>query len=128
MVSLLELALVVLVLLQVKHWLVDYVNQTEQEILTKGKYMAVPGVYHSIKHGLATIAILAAVHFVYPGLTLGFAVLLGILDFIVHYHVDWVKTNFGTKNTQNKKFWVQHGLDQLAHHLTYVVIVAIVTA
>lgn len=128
MVSLLELALVVLVLLEVKHLLIDYVNQSELEIATKGKYMAVPGVYHSIKHGLATSAILVAVHFVYPGLTLGFAVLLGVLDFIVHYHIDWLKTNFGNRNMQSKAFWVDHGLDQLAHHLTYIGVVAIVTA
>lgn len=128
MISLLELALVVLVLLQVKHWLIDYVNQTPQEIATKGKYMAVPGIYHSLKHGLATAAILVAVHFVYPGLSVSIAIFLGIVDFAVHYHIDWVKMNFGTDNSHAKAFWIQHGLDQLAHHVTYIGIVAIVTA
>lgn len=101
-------------LLFVKHWLVDFVWQTDEEIKYKGEYQDWRGLKHSLKHGLATA--LVVVFFS----DWKIAVLAGILDFFIHYHIDWIKMNFGEKNMSNKNFWNHLGLDQLAHYTTYI--------
>jgi hypothetical protein len=47
------------------------------------------------------------------------SVVWGAVDMIVHYHIDWIKMCFGTRNVSTKEFWSQLGLDQLAHAFTY---------
>jgi len=44
----------VLILLQIKHWYIDFVNQTEEEVKHKGIYLDWIGIKHSAKHGVAT--------------------------------------------------------------------------
>ena len=54
------------------------------------------------------------------------AVILGFLDGIIHYHIDWVKTNLARDyTTKDKEFWILHGADQGLHYLTYIGIIAI---
>ena len=98
----------------VKHWLVDFVWQTEEEIKYKGEYQDWRGLKHSLKHGFGT----AAVFLIFTDWQ--WAALSGIVDLLVHYHIDWVKMNFGEKDMQNPRFWAHLGLDQLAHYLTYL--------
>ena len=49
---------------------------------------------------------------------------------VIHYHVDWLKMNinkkYGWKADQHPEFWVLLGLDQLAHYLTYVLLIWII--
>lgn len=112
---------IVLILLFVKHWYIDFVNQSADEVAWKGTYLKWPGIWHSIKHGAGTALVLwicgfGAVEFV----------ILGILDFFIHYHIDWAKININRKNNytpQDKQFWTWLGADQLAHSLTYLFIV-----
>ena len=105
-----------LVLLFVKHWVVDFVAQTEEEIKYKGVFGDWRGIKHSLKHGALTAVIAFMV--VDPV----FALLVGLTDFVVHYLVDWTKMNYGERDMKNPKFWRDLGLDQLAHALTYVFI------
>ena len=51
----------VLILLQIKHWYIDFVNQTDEEIQHKGIYLDWIGIKHSFKHGVSTLVILWAV-------------------------------------------------------------------
>ena len=111
-----------LVLLQLKHFFFDFVNQTQVEIDNKGCYGSWPGMTHSVKHGIGTFGCVWIV-VGYPGIL--FAVTLGILDFVLHYHFDWIKMRFGTADTGNKAFWRQMGLDQLAHQLTYIIVLGL---
>jgi hypothetical protein len=49
-------------------------------------------------------------------------------EFVIHYHIDWTKEQFmrRMKLTQSDNaFWYALGADQLAHHLTYVGIAAV---
>lgn len=117
-----EWILVVLALLFVKHWYVDFVNQTAEEVEYKGNYLDWRGVKHSLKHGVGTAIVLFAVT------TLDFetAVFFGALDFIFHYHIDWAKININKENNytvEHPKFWAWLGADQLAHNLTYLFII-----
>lgn len=110
---------ILLILLQVKHWYVDFVNQTNVEIASKGIYGDSEGINHSVKHGIGTMfCIVLAVGTPY----IVFAALLGLLDCVIHYHVDWVKSNYGRTDMKQKSFWIDLGLDQMAHQLTYLLI------
>ena len=108
---------VILALLFIKHWYIDFVNQSEEEVKGKGIYGNLAGIGHSFKHGLATFVILT--FFVQDFVV---CVALGILDFVIHYHTDWIKMRFGNRDITTKQFWAQLGLDQLVHSLTYVFI------
>lgn len=109
---------VLLSLLFVKHWYIDFVNQSEEEVKGKGIYGNLAGIGHSFKHGLATFIILS---FFIQDLFLCMS--LGVMDFVIHYHTDWAKMKFGNRDITTKEFWAQLGLDQLVHSLTYVLII-----
>jgi hypothetical protein len=111
--------MLVLLLLQLKHWYIDFVAQTPEMVAGKGIYGNPKGVLHSAQHSLATFVIL--LFFVSPL----FAVLLAAFDFVTHYHIDWVKMNYGCRDIQNPKFWNHLGLDQMAHQIVYLLIASI---
>ena len=114
-----QMIVLVMFLLQVKHFVADFMLQTDQMVIEKGTYGARFGVYHSAIQAFGTFLALAWIH---PFL----GVVTGIFDFLVHYHVDWAKMNINKKygyTPADHKFWFWLGLDQLAHQLTYVLIV-----
>ena len=113
-----DIIFITLALLVIKHWYVDFVFQTQDEISTKGDYGAWSGIKHSLKHGVATTVIFLALD-VSPLL----AIAVGFLDVVIHYHVDWVKMNHGNKDIADPKFWKHLGLDQMIHYLTYLLLV-----
>ena len=106
--------LITLIALLIKHWYIDFVNQTMIEVRGKGIYGNYYGIMHSLKHGIFTSFIFVVIADPIPGL------LIGLLDFILHYHIDWVKMNYSCQDTNNPKFWNHLGLDQLAHQLCYI--------
>ena len=112
-----EAVLIVLILLQIKHWYVDFVNQTNEEVAHKGIYLDWRGMTHSLKHGLATFIILIAF---FGTDYYDFVIILGLIDFVTHYHIDWAKMNFGNRDITTPQFWNHLGLDQMAHQLVYI--------
>lgn len=110
-----------LIALQIKHWYIDFVNQSAEEVRCKGIYGHWTGLGHSIKHGLATAIVLL------PFATLPGVVLLALVDFLTHYHVDWAKMTFGNRDVHSPEFWNHLGLDQMAHQITYLFIAYCVT-
>lgn len=112
-------SLTILVLLMLKHFFVDFVHQTSDHIAHKGTYGHLKGLEHSLWHGALTALIFWV--WVSPDI----AVLLGLVDFFLHYHIDYVKMKYGEKDSTKKEYWVQFGLDQLAHNLTYILLIFI---
>jgi hypothetical protein len=110
-----------LTLLSIKHWYIDFVIQTQDEIAHKGIYGHNDGIMHSIKHGFGTFLVMWAFIGDWP-----FAFTLSLIDMALHYHIDWIKMRFGTKDMKTNAFWTQLGLDQLAHTLTYIFLVWLV--
>ena len=108
------LVLVILILLQIKHWYIDFVNQSDEEVAHKGVYLDWRGMKHSFKHGIAT----AVIFFFF--IEIEGALLLGLIDFVLHYHIDYCKMHYGNRDIKTKAFWAQLGLDQMAHQLTYI--------
>jgi len=107
----------ILVLLQIKHWYIDFVNQSNEEVEHKGTYFAWQGIKHSLKQGLGTWLVFCI--FIDPVS----AFILGFFDFIAHYNIDWAKMNINKKfgyTIDKPQFWAWLGADQLAHQLTYI--------
>jgi hypothetical protein len=103
----------VLTFLLIKHYLFDFVFQSDLMVQSKGSYGRLWGLAHSLLHGLGTFVVLM----IY-GIKL--ALILAVIDLVVHYHVDWVKSRWGAKDMKKPAYWNHFGLDQLAHGLTYV--------
>ena len=112
---------VLLALLFVKHWYIDFVNQSMEEVNGKGIYGNAYGIMHSLKHGLATLAIFWGFTGVFE-----YSLIVAVIDFVLHYHIDWAKININKRwnyTPENPKFWAWLGADQLAHSLTYLFLV-----
>lgn len=117
-----EQLIVFLLMLQLKHFYLDFLSQTETELKYKGVYFDFRGLTHSIKHGFlsflcAMLVLELETYFVF------LALLVGIMDFLIHYHVDYIKSKYGPNDPNNKDFWVWFGCDQFIHQLTYILLV-----
>ena len=110
--------LIIFIWLMLKHTIVDYLLQKPWK--DKGIYGSKGGLIHAGHHVIGTFGIL--IFFV----SFPLAVLLSVLDGILHYHIDFTKNNikriFKLNNTQTL-YWGLHGLDQYLHVLTYVLII-----
>ena len=109
-----------LTLLFIKHFLCDFVLQTDKMIASKGIYGNKDGMAHSMYHAIGTFIVVAL--FVSGPVALG----LALLDGVIHYHLDYLKMKYGEKDISKKEFWRDFGLDQLAHSLTYILLAKII--
>jgi len=114
--------LLLILLLEVKHFFADFVLQTYKQTVHKGIYRDWVGITHSLDHTWMTIVSLIIYSFFFP-LSLISILLISILEGITHYHIDYVKVKFGIKDFTKPLFWTQFGLDQLAHQLTYIIMI-----
>lgn len=117
--------LFLLLLLQIKHWYADFAIQTYVQTVRKGIYRDLIGISHSLDHVCLTLIALLffSIFFTISPLLI---VLISLVEGIVHYHIDWVKVKYGCKDNTKPLFWNQFGLDQLAHQLTYLIMVWII--
>jgi hypothetical protein len=118
------LALTALLALQLKHFLCDFVLQTEFQVRTKGIYGHLGGVLHSGLHILGTIPALYIL-----GTSLPAGALILAVEFAIHYHTDWTKVQIDKRyhwETTDQRYWILFGTDQLVHQLTYLGIVYVV--
>ena len=105
-----------------KHAVADFFLQTPYQYKNKGTYGHPGGLLHCAIHLVLTVPVFLIA--VPSGALLATAILVG--EFIVHYHVDWSKEALVKRNAltvDKAAFWWAIGVDQLAHGLTYVVIV-----
>lgn len=109
--------MLLLSLLFVKHWFVDFVLQTDEMVQSKAIYGSAKGMLHATQHALFTLCLLLL------ATTPFLAVVLAIFDGLVHYHIDYIKMQYGCRDMTKKEFWSHLGLDQLAHALTYILII-----
>jgi hypothetical protein len=109
-----------LVAFQLKHFLCDFVLQTQRQAQTKGIYGHLGGIEHA---GLHAVTSLPALLILTNAPALIAAVMVG--EFVVHYHIDWSKVRVDASRgwTDNTSaYWIVFGLDQLLHQLTYLAI------
>ncbi|MEJ0027107.1 MAG: DUF3307 domain-containing protein [Rhizomicrobium sp.] len=120
------LALWALLALQAKHFLCDFVLQTEYQVRTKAIYGHPGGFVHSGLHILGTIPALVIL-----GATLQTAALVLIVEFAIHYHCDWTKAFVDRVyrwGPADQRYWILFGTDQFVHQLTYLGIVYVLIA
>jgi len=120
------LALSALLLFSLKHYLCDFVLQSQYQVQSKAIYGHGGGFIHAALHAGTSIVPLLVLTRSLP--VIGTIV---IIEFLLHYHVDWAKARvderYGWTN-QDKGYWIVLGLDQLIHQLTYLAITWIVIA
>ena len=122
-----------LLLLTAKHFLADAPLQNEYQYLNKGNWKHLGGYLHAGIHGLFTLVI--SLFFV----PVDIAILISLLDTLIHYVVDWLKINATAKykwsgiNEERKCLeiysnWYFYALilDQCAHFATYILLYSIV--
>lgn len=117
--------LTLLVLLQIKHLLFDWLLQPPWMYKNKGTYGHPGGGAHAALHGASTYLILAAMNFA-PTL----CAVVAVAEMVVHYHIDWAKMRLNAVMqwgpTTSENFWRLLGFDQFLHQISYLVIAAYV--
>lgn len=111
-----------LTLLQIKHFIGDYLWQTGWILANKGRYGHPAGLAHAGLHGLLSAPIL-----IWAGVPFGGAILLALAEAVAHYHIDWAKARVVQRQNLDESqswFWRYLGLDQAAHQLTYIALFA----
>jgi hypothetical protein len=125
-----ELALLILAavaILLFKHAIADFYLQSAYQYLNKGKYGHPGGIIHAAIH----IALTPLVYLVLLPGSLLIAAGIAAGEFLVHYHLDWLKEQITQRNgltPQDRGFWCALGTDQFLHGLTYLAIVAVLVA
>ena len=117
--------LALLLLFQIKHWYADFKIQTYMQTVKKGVWLDPIGVSHTIDHIWCTLAVLLIFSAIYP-ISILTIVSVAFLEGIYHYLIDYTKVKYGCKDNTKPLFWNQFGLDQLAHQVSYLVIVAVI--
>lgn len=115
-------SLILMMLLQVKHYVADFVIQTYAQTVRKGIYKDPVGISHSVDHSIGSLIVLFLASFIVP-LSLPLVILLCLIEGAIHYHIDWTKVHYGIKDITKPLFWNQFGIDQLAHQLTYLLMI-----
>jgi hypothetical protein len=106
--------------LQIKHFVCDGPLQTLGMVQAKGQYGKPLGLAHAAIHCLGSGLVLLGAGLAVPSI-LG----LALLDFAVHYHVDFSKEQILRRmgwTTRDALFWWTFCADQGLHHLTYLLL------
>lgn len=127
--------LLLFTLFAVKHFICDFPiqMQTPWMFQNKGTYGHLGGITHAAIQAIASVLILLAVTVGYSYSTdstiLRQIIILGLCEWVVHYHMDWYKmymnTTYNYKPDTHSEFWWWLGFDQLVHYLSYVAMIAI---
>ena len=118
----LDIILVAFLFLNIKHFVCDFPFQSDYQVRTKRIYGHPGGIWHSGLHALATMPV-----FLLLKPAFGVAFVIVAAEFVLHYHIDWVKDRVVTKydwQPKDRSYWHAFGADQLLHNLTYVGVVA----
>lgn len=103
--------------LLIKHTIADlglqgYISGTSKRFYFDKKLWV-----HGIHHGLGTISV--AVFFV----DINTAILLGILDLVLHWQIDYIKSKYiqyKELKSADRHFWWVQSIDQALHYCCYL--------
>lgn len=113
--------LIVICLLQVKHMICDGPLQTLRMVQEKSTYGKLHGLLHGLIHVVGTAIILLLF-----GVSTGTIAILLVLEFLLHYHIDYIKENIVKAmkwKTSDGPYWWAITTDQGLHHMSYVLLV-----
>jgi uncharacterized membrane protein len=125
--------MLLLVLFQLKHFICDYPLQGTYML---GKFKEegwqIPLFCHAAVHYLGTFTVIMLydwLTFTDLSDTAPGAMLLALVDLVVHFGVDRLKASpklLGRWPTTSRYFWWALGFDQMLHHLTHYAIIWVV--
>ena len=107
--------------LELKHFVADYLMQPVWMLSGKGNIFHPGGYAHAAIHAALSLVVLLL-----AGTPLGLAVALFAGEFVIHYALDYSKIHYSEgvhMDNRPARFWALHGIDQLAHRLTYVAMI-----
>lgn len=107
--------------LEVKHYIADYFLQPAWMLVGKGDWRHPGGYVHAAVHALLSALVLLA-----AGTPLAVLAALTVGEWVVHYVLDYWKILYSKGvhvDSNPRRFWALHGLDQLTHQLTYAVMI-----
>ena len=107
--------------LELKHYIADYFLQPAWMLAGKGNVFHPGGYAHAGIHAGMSLLVLLLV-----GTPIGLSLALAAGEFVLHYGLDYAKIHYSTGvhvENRPRRFWVLHGLDQIAHQLTYVAMI-----
>jgi len=114
-------AVVLLYMLLAKHALADLLIQSLRKPGDKTNFKDPKGYLHAMDHGILTSL---AIFLLTTNLTS--AIMLGLVDAVLHFSIDYIKSNIVRRKkltTNHSVFWAIQAIDQLAHYTCYVGIV-----
>jgi len=114
--------LLLILLLQIKHWYADFKIQTYMQTVKKGVWLDPIGLSHTADHIWCSFVALLVFNLFVP-LSVIAMILAVFVEGITHYIIDFVKVKYGIKDNTKPLFWNQFGLDQLAHQSCYLLMV-----
>ncbi len=110
-----------LCLLQIKHMFADFFLQTPKMLSGRGEYFHMGRAQHAGVHVVGSVIV-----FLLFGAPLTFILVIGALEWVVHFNIDFFKASYSDKKQlepNQAAFWRAAGLDQCLHNLTYVAMV-----
>jgi hypothetical protein len=116
----LQVALLMILGLQLKHIICDGPLQTLEMVRDKSTYAKPQGLSHAAIHLVGSFLVCWLV-----GLPFLLSLALAALDGFIHYHVDFLKENLVKRkgwSTKDSPFWWALTTDQTVHHMTYVLL------
>lgn len=123
-VGMLGVFFVLLLGLEIKHYVADYFLQPAWMLAGKGDVRHPGGYAHAGIHaGLTALVLLLA------GAPLPALAAIVAAEFVIHYLLDYSKIHYSRGvhvDSAPRRFWALHGIDQLTHQLTYAAIIYLV--
>ena len=107
--------------LQLKHFVADYLLQPGWMLAGKGDLRQPGGYAHAGLHAVLSAVVLAI--FCTPAAVLA---VICLVEFVLHYVLDFGKAHYSAHveiDARPQRFWALHGVDQLAHQLTYAAMI-----
>jgi hypothetical protein len=111
------LTITMLLCLQVKHFVADYMLQPGWMLTGKGDLSRAGGYAHAAIHACGSLPA-----FLIAGFGATSVVLLLGAEFVVHYLIDFTKAGLSHRSLagpETQAYWTLHGADQLMHQMTY---------
>ncbi len=117
-------ALILLVLLEIKHLFADYFLQAPIMLAHRAMYLHPGRALHCGVHMAGSLVALGLF-----GVPLGLLGALLVAEWLIHYHIDFAKGAWSSHvahGPDDAGYWRAFGVDQFLHQLTYVAMVAVV--
>ena len=110
----------------VKHAIADLAMQSFRTPGDKSNLRNPKGWIHAGDHSILTFLVVLIGTFNFTN-----AIAIAILDYVLHFMIDFVKTVIIKKykwNTNQRQYWITQSIDQIAHFSCYLIYILLLTS